>query len=121
MNKDEQEYKSKHTRDKDLSHSSAHHKVLPTSTLLRKPQRLRTTKIHSSLSHITFDIRWRLSIRFTRGYTNTSELAQIELESFQEPLAVLEQGSKNKRSTKLARASPSTQELGKEDFAHNLT
>jgi hypothetical protein len=88
MNKDEHVYKAKHTGDKDLSRGSAHHKGLPTSTLLRKPQRLRTTKIHSSLSPITLGNRWRLSTRFTRGNTNTLELAQIELESFQEPLAV---------------------------------
>jgi hypothetical protein len=116
-----QEYKREHTRDKDLSRGSARHKGLLTSTLLRKPQRLRTTKVNASLTPITLGNRWRLSTRFTKGNTNTLELPQIGLGSFQEPLSVYEQGSKSNRSTKLARTSPSSQGQDNEGFAHKLT
>jgi hypothetical protein len=88
MNKNKQEYKTEHTRDKDLSCGLARHKGLPTSTLLRNSQRLRTTKVNSSLTPITLGNRWRLFTRFTKGNTNTLELPQIGLESFQEPLSV---------------------------------
>jgi hypothetical protein len=41
------------------------------------------------LSHTyTLGNRWRLSTRSTKGNTNTLELPQIGLESFQEPLSV---------------------------------
>jgi hypothetical protein len=40
------------------------------------------------LTPITLGNRWRLSTRFTKGNTNTLELPQIALESFQEPLSV---------------------------------
>jgi hypothetical protein len=87
-NKHEQESKLEHTQDKDLSRGSARHKGLLMSTLLRKPQRLGTTKVNSSLTPITLGNRWRLSNRITKGNTNTLELPQIRLESFQEPLSV---------------------------------
>jgi hypothetical protein len=87
-NKHEHVSKREQARDKDLSRGSARHKGLLTSTLLRKPQRLGTTKVNSSLTPITLDNRWRLSTRITKGNTNTLELPQIGLESFQEPLSV---------------------------------
>jgi hypothetical protein len=83
-----QEYKREHTQDKDLSRGSARHKGLLTSTLLRKPQSLRTTKVNFCFTPITLGSRWRLSTSFTEGNTNTLELPQIGLESFQEPLSV---------------------------------
>jgi hypothetical protein len=88
------------------------------STLLRKPQRLRTTKIHSSLSlsPITLGNRWRLSTRFTRVIQTPWSFHKSGWRASKNLYPSRSKASRVIDPPSFARTSPSAQEQGMEDF-----